>query len=334
MNLPALAEWEHTLPRVFLHPFQLKRRLDSISADAYHVHCSVPLILWVRSQFRKQFYSDFNDIVLLRQLADGANNQNELTSDIFEMSDHWNRPLTATERNRLETIDAILPKQLTSILDVGCGDGRVTDRLATHAKVVVGSDRSAVALALHNNLRVMASLPSMPFGDRSFDLVSILEVLEHLDNATLRQSIQELARLCGRFILIGVPHRETLALRDIRCVRCHTVFNQIGHIQRFTQRRLRSLVPDFELIDFRTCGSDQRPYYQAMLLKLRQKWGGIYHRTPRSVCPNCHLALMPTELNEISSISFACNKINNRLRNWLPLARSHCLALYRRTTKR
>jgi len=84
------------------------------------------------------------------------------------------------------------------------------------------------------------------------------------------------------------------------------------------------------MVDFQTCGAPSRPYYNGLLLAIRQRLGGIFHRIPRTICPQCYLPLSPTETNEVTSISFACNKFNNKLREILPLTPSHCLALYRR----
>jgi len=168
-----------------------------MSVNVVHAHCSVQLILFLRLCFGRRFVHDFNDGILLQrddfdQVAEAGK-----TADIFKMSDHWRQPLTDTELNRLAAIQAILPTDPQSILDVGCGDGRITDILSKRASLVVGVDPSAVALSMHDNLKTQASLPNLPFADRAFDLVSALEVLEHLDNTMLREAVSEIARLAN-----------------------------------------------------------------------------------------------------------------------------------------
>ncbi|HPF38381.1 MAG TPA: class I SAM-dependent methyltransferase [Phycisphaerae bacterium] len=327
IGIPSACTWERGEGLRFAYP-RLRRRLMAVDADAYHTHCSIPLMASVARIAGARYCADFNDIILRSRIERGDVGSAE--HNIFDYVDHWARPLTETELNRMAAIDAILPPQIGSILDVGCGDGRITGRLATPDRFVVGVDESAIALSLHENLRARASMLHLPFGDAAFDAVTVLEVLEHLPTDVLTRSACEIARVAGEYVLIGVPLKETLPLRDVRCERCGHVFNQTGHLQRFSSQRLRGLIPGFRMIEFRECGADVRPYYHGGLLKLRQRGAGVYRRTARSVCPKCGLPLTPTDRTEVNTLSFLCNRINDRLRKWLPLSKSHCLALYRR----
>src|SRR5260370_4593459 len=51
--------------------------------------------------------------------------------------------------------------------------------------------------------RVCASVVSLPFAGRSFDAVTCLEVLEHLDDPAA--AVRELARVARRAVLVSVP---------------------------------------------------------------------------------------------------------------------------------
>lgn len=85
-------------------------------------------------------------------------------------------------------------------LDAGCGKGRFTRYLAPHLGVLVALDASeAISIATRDlagfaNVRTVHSdLRSAPFQDESFDFVSCLGVLHHLEDP--HRGFQQLVRL-------------------------------------------------------------------------------------------------------------------------------------------
>jgi len=86
------------------------------------------------------------------------------------------------------------------LLDVGCGDGFWTIRLARHAREVVGVDvderviASAQARQSRPNLRFeRGSTLSLAYEDASFDRVVAVSALEHFEDS--RASLKEMARV-------------------------------------------------------------------------------------------------------------------------------------------
>jgi SAM-dependent methyltransferase len=81
--------------------------------------------------------------------------------------------------------DRRLPRRTERrLLDVGCGDARFLADAARHA-TAVGSDISLRALAHARRLAAGTHLVSsggeaLPFGDRTFDVVTLLDVIEHI----------------------------------------------------------------------------------------------------------------------------------------------------------
>ena len=85
----------------------------------------------------------------------------------------------------LERVLRRFGKQSRLALDIGCGSGRNMQVLARLANSVIGLDRSSAALELaasHGQQTVRADGHSIPLADSSVDLISALDVLEHLDD--------------------------------------------------------------------------------------------------------------------------------------------------------
>lgn len=96
----------------------------------------------------------------------------------------------------------------TRILDLGCGPGNLLDYLAPHGDTF-GSDFSQDALrfcAGRGFRRLFrADFHSLPLRDDSFDLVTCIDVLEHLEDD--RRAIAELVRILrpGGLLVVSVP---------------------------------------------------------------------------------------------------------------------------------
>ncbi len=108
-------------------------------------------------------------------------------------------------------VDAARPREL---LDVGCGEGIVTARMAARANVAhaLGLDRDSEALSdhwmRHRSERLdfaVADAHSLPFGDGSWDMACAIEILEQVDDP--RAVVGELARVARRHVLVSVPRQ-------------------------------------------------------------------------------------------------------------------------------
>ncbi len=129
-------------------------------------------------------------------------------------------------------------------LDAGCGNGYLASRLAE--RVGGHSTGTDLSLARLKEARVLfpavrftrASLFDQPFPDRSFDLVTAVEVVEHLESPP--DALKELKRLSSRYVLVTVPYRGRLEI--LHCPHCNQSYYHDGHIQSFDEDRMKSLV--------------------------------------------------------------------------------------------
>ena len=138
----------------------------------------------------------------------------------------------------------------SSVLDVGCGEGVLTERWAAHVSGrVVGIDLEDPALqaqwatrrAPNLEFRVMRA-ERLPFSDGEFALASAIEVLEHVPDP--EHTVAEMARVArGGWLLVSVP-REPLwrALNMARGAYVRQLGNTPGHLNHWSRRGFEALL--------------------------------------------------------------------------------------------
>ncbi|WP_211244512.1 class I SAM-dependent methyltransferase [Actinospica robiniae] len=104
------------------------------------------------------------------------------------------------------------PSGCRDVLDVGCGDGRLARSLAGPGRQVLGLDPSAdmIGLARARGAGVpglkfrQGAFLSQPFTPESFDLVSFVASLHHMDQRAGLLRAAELLRPGGRLVVVGL----------------------------------------------------------------------------------------------------------------------------------
>ena len=149
--------------------------------------------------------------------------------------------------------EAAMSLHPASVLDVGCGEGIVTERLAQRLApaTVLGVDADEGHLKEEWQARTAPNLSfatgsayDLPFADGSFDLVCCMEVLEHLERP--RDALAEMSRVASHALLLSVPNEPSwrishfLAGRDIG-----SLGNTPGHINHWSKRAFAHLVSDY-----------------------------------------------------------------------------------------
>ena len=128
-----------------------------------------------------------------------------------------------------------------SLLDAGCGEGEMLRRvpLPAGARAVL-LDRNPASGA-----HLLASVDALPFADRSFDVVTCLEVLEHLDDP--RPAVRELCRVARRAVVVSVPHEPYFRLGNLaRGKYLAHLGNHPEHVQHWNFRSFQKfLAPSF-----------------------------------------------------------------------------------------
>lgn len=136
-----------------------------------------------------------------------------------------------------------------TIVEVGAGEGRITQRLVERfpdADVIgldlpdgdLAGEWAALGLPMF-----FGDVTSLPFPDRSIDLVVGLEVLEHVPDTAA--ALGEISRVCADTAVLSVPREPIWRLGNLargRYVR--DLGNTPGHINHWSARSFAATVAD------------------------------------------------------------------------------------------
>ena len=130
-----------------------------------------------------------------------------------------------------------------SALDVGCGEGVLTERFAERLEGgrVVGADLEDSNLREEWSRRARPNLefrtlsgPDLPFDDGEFDIACALEVLEHVPDP--ERTLAEMARVARRHVLVSVPREPVWrALNMARGAYLRDLGNTPGHVNHWSK---------------------------------------------------------------------------------------------------
>lgn len=99
-------------------------------------------------------------------------------------------------------IREILKKRPGTLLEVGTGDGVLKDYVKNNTSI----EYKNLDIAEDLTPDFLGSVDDIPLEDNSFDIVCAFEILEHLPFEKFETSLQELARVSKKDIIISLPH--------------------------------------------------------------------------------------------------------------------------------
>ncbi|MCK5044588.1 class I SAM-dependent methyltransferase [Candidatus Parcubacteria bacterium] len=148
----------------------------------------------------------------------------------------------------------IFDLEIKSALEVGCGPGFSTQRLT---KILKHKDFQASELRMdlvkeaqeiNPGIKIECeSIYELKKADNSFDLIIVLEVLEHLENP--ERALKELKRVTSRYCLLSVPNEPFWRFLNIcRLAYLKDFGNTPGHIQHWSRNSfLKFLSKEFKV---------------------------------------------------------------------------------------
>lgn len=159
------------------------------------------------------------------------------------------------------------------ILDYGIGKGHLAAYLMEDPEVKLSAcDFSEdtikninTKLASFQNFKGCFLVKGFPssFQENQFDVVFLVEAIEHLTDDYLFPTFTEIKRILkpGGVIVVTTPNSENLAMQNVCCPDCGCVFHRVQHVRSFDKDNLTDIMAKHsfqtmfcEAIDFEDYG--------------------------------------------------------------------------------
>ena len=142
------------------------------------------------------------------------------------------------------TLQDVLGDTSGTVVDIGIGEGFALERMFPEGTPAIGleyrHDKAVVAAGKLPAVSVVrGDAGVLPFPDRSADLVTSIEVLEHLPG--YEQAVAEMARICGGRLVVSVPWEPWFRLGNLgRGKNVKRWGNDPEHVNFFSPAKLRA----------------------------------------------------------------------------------------------
>jgi SAM-dependent methyltransferase len=229
-----------------------------------------------------------------------------------------------TEKARTKDLLDLIPRNLSSVLDVGARDGHFSRLLTQYFESVTALDLTLPQFQIDRVLPVQGDVTNLQFPDRYFDVVFCAEVLEHIP--ALEKACSEISRVASHAIVIGVPYRQDTRMGRTTCNHCGKVNPPWGHVNTFDEDRISHLFPTCNSLKTSFVGStkERTNPLSCWLMDLAKNPWGVYDQD--EPCIHCGEPMSPPTSRSLthrllSGIALRLNQLqeplNRKHPNWI-----------------
>lgn len=207
---------------------------------------------------------------------------------LYESTAVWDQELQTGQRNLIQAICDHWPKGIRTVLDVGCGDGKITHALAERTNASFhGFDGSREALSRVRLPSTHGDVGALPFGNDAFDVVLTTDVFEHLPDQVEQTAWAELFRVARDWVFFVVPFQEEMLDASAICANCGEQYHVNWHYRSYDFPGLSNRTPPgWRLVRAVLSGERWSPMLPPETLYRRlelKEWSGW----SEAVCPAC-----------------------------------------------
>jgi ubiquinone/menaquinone biosynthesis C-methylase UbiE len=121
-----------------------------------------------------------------------------------------------------------------------------------------------------NAVRLGNIQDGLDYKDNSFDTITCMEVLEHLDDP--KKALEELVRVSRKRVIITVPFNEKI--RYVLCIHCAKYTPYSGHLHSFNESSISEIIPQtVRITKIELCSNKllrRIPYFNRIIFKAPQ----------------------------------------------------------------
>lgn len=226
-------------------------------------------------------------------MADSKAQKNmSFEKQMYEVQEKWEESyFSEGDKRRVNFVYSLFPAETSSLLDVGCGNGILVNYLnrnnASRFERICATDRSETSLRFVETEKVRADINDLPFGNGEFDIVTCLEVIEHLPQDVYLKALNELKRVAKKYVILSVPNAEDLVLNRVTCPKCTTAFSPFYHMRSFAKSTFSDLLdPEFKSLKIETIEKLTVPMFPRLKQTI-SRWMHPEIYPHNCICPMC-----------------------------------------------
>jgi len=175
------------------------------------------------------------------------------------------------------------------ILDIGCGTGLMLKKLENHG-MAVGIDLAPKAIEYCRKCGVInvvrGTAEHLPFSDDTFDVVTALDLIEHVDDDTGVLINAFRVTKPGGVVLVTVPAFQFLWSE-------HDIVNR--HRRRYTTKQLRSIIESAGFETVKLTYTNTTLFFPILLFRLTKKM--VRRSISKATAAEADLGEVPPPLN-------------------------------------
>jgi 2-polyprenyl-3-methyl-5-hydroxy-6-metoxy-1,4-benzoquinol methylase len=136
--------------------------------------------------------------------------------------------------------------QIESALEIGCGEGYITEFLNQMEIPIIGTDASSRIIDVAkgkfpDRIFFVLSVYALDSVKKDYDLIVANEVFEHLDDPD--RAIEEIKKISKKYIFISVPHEPYFRYANIlRFKYIRSAGNTPGHVNRWSKKQFEKFL--------------------------------------------------------------------------------------------